>query len=164
MSIFRSIRVLIFDWGDTVMQDFKLPGPMSEWDNVAWIPGAEEALKILSANFTCVIATSANHSGTEEMIKALKRVGADQYFHHFYSSKQLGFQKPDPRFFKAIANQLTIEHERCMMIGNLYERDIVGAKKAGMHTILFDMQKLAVNFPDADIVIHQMDELIHLFR
>jgi putative hydrolase of the HAD superfamily len=137
---------------------------MSEWESVAWIPGVEKALKILSANFTCVIATSANHSGTEEMISALKRVGADQYFHHFYSSKQLGFQKPDPRFFKAIAEQLKIEPELCMMIGNLYEKDIVGAKSAGMQTILFDQQNQNIDFPDADIVIHQMDELIHLFR
>lgn len=164
MSIFRSVKVLIFDWGDTIMQDFKLPGSMCDWDIVAWMPGAEAALKILAANFTCVIATSADHSETEEMIKALKRVGADQYFHHFYSSKQLGFKKPDPRFFEAISTQLNINCERCMMIGNLYEKDIVGAKSAGMQTILFDQRKQDVDFPDADIVINSMDELVNMFR
>lgn len=164
MSIQKTISALIFDWGDTVMRDFDLPGPMSEWEKVAFIPGAEEALSILSKRFTCVIATSANHSGTGEMIAALKRVGADRYFHHFFSSAELGYKKPDPKFFTSITTRLGLPPESCVMVGNLYEKDITGAKTAGMQTILFDEKKQPRNFPDADVVIHQMTELIDIFR
>ncbi len=164
MLDFGYIEVLIFDWGNTIMKDFGLPRPMSEWDTVAWIPGAETALKILSENFSCAIATSACHSGTIDMTKALKRVGADRYFHHFFSSKQLGYKKPDPRFFEAISTRLTIDPKKCIMIGDLYEKDIVGAKSAGMKTILLDEKKQDLDFQDADIVINCMDELLNVLR
>ena len=39
------IKTLIFDWGDTIMRDLGLPGPMKDWDRVEWIPGAKEMLK-----------------------------------------------------------------------------------------------------------------------
>lgn len=150
---------LIFDWGDTIMCDFGLPGPMMHWDKVAWIPGVEESLKNLCQKFTCIIATSAGHSGTPEMIAALKRVGADRYFHHFVSSKELGYDKPDPRFFLAAAKLFGKKPEECTMIGNLYEKDITGAKKAGMHTVFFNEKKLEGTFQDADAIIYNMDEL-----
>ncbi|MCF8364885.1 MAG: HAD family hydrolase [Bacteroidales bacterium] len=159
MMIKQEPTTLIFDWGDTIMRDFDKPGSMSGWDEVAYIPGAQEVLKVLSQKYTCIIATSANHSGTEEMIAALKRVDADIYFHHFFSSAGLGYQKPDPMFFKSISDKLGVEPGKCVMIGNLYTKDITGAKKAGMQTILFDEKKQNVDFPDADVVIHHLLEL-----
>lgn len=162
MSIQHPVKVLIFDWGDTIMRDYNLPGPMSGWDKVAYIPGAEQALQELTKKYALTIATSADHSGTEEMIAALKRVGADRYFDHFFASKDLGYKKPDPRFFTAITNKLVTDPQNCIMIGNLYEKDIVGAKAAGLQTILFDEQKQSLEFPDADTVIHYMPELIQL--
>ena len=159
MSIGSLVNVLIFDWGDTIMRDFKLPGPMSEWDKIAYVPGVEQALQELTKKYVLAIATSADHSGTEEMIAALKRVGADKYFNHFFASKDLGYKKPDPKFFRAIINTLETIPQQCVMIGNLYEKDIVGAKAAGLHTILFDEQKQSCVFPDADEVIFHMSDL-----
>ena len=164
MLIKNPISVLIFDWGDTIMRDFNLPGPMATWKKVAYIPGAQKALETVSAKYICVIATNANHSGTNEMIEALKRVGANTYFRHFFSSKDLGYQKPDPRFFSSITEKLGIKPENAVMIGNLYEKDIVGAKMAGMQTVLFDEKQQVIDFPDADMVIHHLDELINIFR
>lgn len=160
MAISKPIHALIFDWGDTIMRDFAIPGPMSRWDKVQWIPGVEDALKLLFGKYLCIIATSAEHSGTDEMMAALKRVGAEKYFHHFYSSKELGYKKPDPRFFSAIINQLNLVPENCVMIGNSYEKDIIGAKSAGLQTVLFDENEEEGNFTDADAVINHMDKLV----
>ncbi len=160
----HQITTLIFDWGDTIMRDFKLPGPMAEWKNVDWIPGAEEVLTSLSKKYRCIIATSAGHSGTQKMVAALKRVGADKYFHHFYSSKELGFKKPDPRFFASIAKKLALTPIECVMIGNFYEKDITGAKQAGMQTVLFNENRIAGPFIDADIIIFKMESLLDVIR
>jgi len=111
MPIIQPIQALIFDWGDTIMQDFGYQGPMSRWPEVAWIPGAEASLKKLSKHYPCVIATSADHSGTEEMIAALKRVGADRYFRHFFASNDLGYKKPDPRFLRPLQINFHLNHK-----------------------------------------------------
>ena len=162
MSLNKPISTLIFDWGDTIMRDYNLSGPMAKWDKVNWIPGAEEVVKVLSEKYICIIATSADHSGTDEMIAALKLVGANKYFHHFFSSQQLGFKKPDPRFFSSIANMLALAPNDCVMIGNFYEKDIVGAKQAGMQTILFNENNIDGPFPDADVMITEMQSLLEI--
>lgn len=157
------IKTLIFDWGDTIMRDFGEPGPMSGWKLVDWIPGAEASLKVLSKQYTCIIATSASHSDVAEMKMALARVGADQYFHLFFSRKELGFAKPDPRFFAAVLQKSKAKAESSIMIGNLYEKDIVGAKTAGLKTVFFNEYKLKGDFPDADHIITHMNQLTKLF-
>jgi putative hydrolase of the HAD superfamily len=157
------IKTLIFDWGDTIMRDFDEPGPMSGWKQIAWIPGAEESLKVLSKKYTCIIATSASHSDVPEMKKALSRVGADQYFQLFYSRKELSFAKPDPRFFSAVLQRSGAKAETSVMIGNLYEKDIVGAKMAGLTTVFFNEKKLKGDFQDSDHIITHMNQLTNLF-
>lgn len=159
MKIKKKIRAFIFDWGDTVMRDIPgKEGPMFLWDEVAWIPYAENALQAITSRYICCIATSAEHSDTQAMIKALKRVGAHVYFHHFYSSHELKHKKPDPGFFEAIAERLHVPVNECLMVGNLYDKDIAAAKKAGMKTLFFNEYNLSGDFPDADFIISSFTE------
>jgi putative hydrolase of the HAD superfamily len=153
------ITTLIFDWGDTIMRDLKLQGPMKDWDQVEWVTGAKEMLEITNPKFTCCIATSASHSNTSEMIIALKRVGANAYFQHFLSSADLRYSKPDPEFFKGITKALGTDPWECISIGNLYEKDITPAKQAGLTTIWFNENREKGNFPDADHIINEWKEL-----
>jgi putative hydrolase of the HAD superfamily len=151
-------KILLFDWGNTIMVDFKLPGPMFTWERVAWVKGAEDALKAL-AGHTCCIATNAGESDSEDVKKGLARVGADTYFTFIFSSWELGFEKPDPRFFRFIIEKLSTDPANCIMIGDNYEKDIIAAKTAGMKTILFNPSDRREPFPHADSVIQGMDQL-----
>lgn len=154
-----NINYLFFDWGDTIMRDFAYPGPMSAWPQVSWIAGAEDFLIKASKHYTCIIATSASHSDVPEMKKALARVGADKYFRHFYSRFELGYSKPDPMFFVKAMHLTLTEPSESMMIGNLYDKDIIGAKKAGMTTVLFNEHEVSGDFLHADYVIAKYSEL-----
>jgi putative hydrolase of the HAD superfamily len=157
------IKALVFDWGDTIMRDFKLEGAMSAWEKVAWIDGAKKILEIFNRKYTCIIATSADHSNTKDMIAALHRVGADKYFHFFFSQKEIGFKKPDVRFFTEVIKQSNLNVNECVMIGNSYEMDIVGAKKAGLTTVFFNESATAGNFPAADFVVVKLFDLLTIF-
>ncbi len=158
------IRALIFDWGDTIMRDFPMKkSPMYQWKQVEWVPGAKEALEVLHNKFIMVIATNAMQSSTLDMMKALKRIGADKYFRHFFSSKELGFNKPDKRFFLSIANRIHATPDECAMIGNSYEKDIEGAKRSGMFTVYFNEDSFAGEFPMADRTIKSLSELRNIF-
>ena len=151
-------KILLFDWGNTIMVDFKLPGPMYTWEKAEWVPGAEEALKAL-AGITCYIVTNAGESDQEAVKKGLAMVGADKYFKFIFSSVELGFEKPDPRFFRFVVEKLGTDPGNCIMIGDNYQKDIAGAKTVGMKTILFNPFDCRGPFPLADSVIHRMDEL-----
>ena len=151
-------KFLIFDWGNTIMVDYKLPGPMFTWMKTDWVEGAEDALENLSA-YTCCIASNAGASDAEDMKKGLARVCAEGYFSYFICSKEIGFEKPDPRFFRSVVETIGTDPGNCIMIGDNYEKDIAGAKNAGMMTILFNPSDRTGPFPLADSVIHRMDEL-----
>jgi putative hydrolase of the HAD superfamily len=93
------------------------------------------------------------------MRKALRRLDAEKYFQFFTSSKDLGFEKPDPQFFLALAKTIGFNAEECVHTGNIYEKDITGAKSSGMFTVFFNQKKRTGVFPDADVVINWMQEL-----
>ena len=153
------IKTILFDWGNTIMVDFGLPGPMYQWNQVAWVSGAEEALKSLSRKYTCCLATNAGASTTPEVIMALNRVGADKYFKQIFLAKEIGFKKPDKRFFMAIIDHFGLIPSSLVMIGDNYKNDCEGAKHAGLNTVFFNSKNAAGNFPLADKVIRNLDEL-----
>jgi putative hydrolase of the HAD superfamily len=155
------IKALIFDWGDTVMRDYpKLKGPMFEWEHVELIPDVTDALEQLKHYYICCIASNAGASTTRLMCWALKRVHAVKYFLFYFTSKDLGYEKPDKRFFLKISERIRIKPEECIMIGNDYSKDIEGAKAAGLKTIFFNEKSQKGKYPHADKVIKSMTELI----
>ena len=111
-------KTLLFDWGNTIMVDFGLPGPMYLWERVGWVQHAEHSLKILSRSWPCYLATNAGLSDKTMVLRALERVGADRCFSGIFTSADLGFEKPEPEFFQAICDQLRVPPSDCIMIGD----------------------------------------------
>lgn len=153
------IKALLFDWGNTIMVDFNLPGPMCDWDRVAWVEGAESALRQLNGKFPCYVASNAPQSDNVKVKQALAKVGADIYFVRIFSSFDIGFEKPDKRFFKEIITELNLEPENLVMIGDSYPKDIEGAKSCGIRTVFLHKGEEDVAFPSADIKIKSMEQL-----
>ena len=153
------IRALLFDWGNTIMVDFNLPGPMCDWERVAWVDGAESALKQLKGKFPCYIASNAPQSDSTQVRKALEKVGAAVYFEKIYSSFDIGFEKPDKRFFEAIINELSLDPSEFVMIGDNYHKDIEGAKACGIRTIFLNIKGEKGPFSSADAEIRHMGQL-----
>lgn len=151
---------LIFDWGDTLMVDFKdQPGPMAEWKHVEWIEGAKKAMDELYKKYPCYIGSNSGYSNTELLRKAFERVKGEHYFKKIYASKDIGYEKPDIRFFQYILDDLNIKAHQAIMIGNDYIKDIVGGKSAGMSTIFLSNEKETEKFPKADMIIDNMQKL-----
>jgi HAD superfamily hydrolase (TIGR01662 family) len=153
------IQAVLFDWGNTLMVDFNLPGPMYEWKNVAWVPGVEAALRQISGNYPCYVATNAGESDAKAVMKGLERVGARKYFKAVFASSDLGFEKPDGMFYNAIISRLRIPAVHLVMIGDNYIKDVEGAKRCGLKTIYYNAMKKEGIFPMADLIIEEMGEL-----
>ena len=45
--------------------------------------------------------------------------------------------------------------------GNVYEKDIIGAKKSGMKTVFFNELIIKRDFPKADKIINNLNELVY---
>jgi putative hydrolase of the HAD superfamily len=154
------ITTVLFDWGNTIMVDYRLPGPMFTWERVDWVPGAEKALQVISSQYKCCLATNAGASTTPEVQLALNRVGAGSYFSEIFLAKEIGFEKPDVRFFAAIIERLGQPPSSVVMIGDNYKNDCEGAKLAGLKTLFFNIKGMTDPFPLADAAFRTFDELI----
>ncbi len=155
-----AFRLLLFDWGDTLMRDFKdKEGPMCYWDEVEVVDGVTDFLAMCYERYPMMVASNSGYSTTDMMIKALNRGGIDRYFSRFFTSKDLKTEKPDPRFFELICQATGFAPADIVYFGNDYRKDIESAKKAGLQTRFFNENNIAGPFPDADVVFYRFDEL-----
>lgn len=157
----NTIKAIIFDWGDTVMRDFPAyPGPMAYWPAVEVVPGIEKALQPLQKDFICCLASGAVDSDAGLMSIAVSRVNLRQYFQYLFTSRELGFKKPDPAFYREILRMMNLQPEQCIAVGNDYEKDIVSAKSVGMNTIWLSTHPDSTQTPCADYSITAVEQLM----
>ena len=119
------------------------------------VAGAKDLLKTLSRHFP-VFAASNAPSGQQE--ERLRLAGMDRYFAGVFVSGDLGFSKPDPRFFEAVLSALPYPPETLVMIGDSVSADILGAKPFGMQTVLFDPHS-ASKGDEADATVRALCEI-----
>ena len=67
-----------------------------------------------------------------------------------FISDGIGYTKPDERAFKAVQKAMKLDEQDTWFIGDTFEVDVVGAKKAGWHVIWFNHRRRPM--PDGEIV------------
>ena len=71
----------------------------------------------------------------------IKNSGIDRFFTHMVTSEQAGIMKPHAAIFEYALNLTKSTAEKCIMIGDTLEVDILGAKNMGMDTVYFNPAK-----------------------
>jgi putative hydrolase of the HAD superfamily len=66
----------------------------------------------------------------------LIRLDILQYFDNIFISEEVGWEKPNPKFFQHCLNKLGIVPANAVYVGDRLDRDIGPAKNIGMNTIL----------------------------
>ncbi|MFM2588061.1 HAD family hydrolase [Vibrio sp. TBV020] len=152
-------KVYLFDWGDTLMVDYPdQTGKMYQWPHVEAVEGAEVILKQLSQSTTIYIATSAQDSTESEIQQAFQRVGLDTYISGYFCKANLGLEKQDPEFYKAIIASIGQTANNVTMVGDSLEKDIYPALSAGLTAIYFHKEGQPV--PKGTQHITHLEQLI----
>ncbi len=71
----------------------------------------------------------------------------------------MGVEKPVPDFFEKVLQTVGAEPYECVMVGDDYRIDIVGAKNAGMLTIWLSEAGQEKPAPCANVVINSIMDL-----
>jgi putative hydrolase of the HAD superfamily len=85
----------------------------------------------------------SNSDGRVE--QALQAAGLREYFDAVIDSALIGIEKPDARIFQAALAALGVAPEEALYIGDLYEVDIVGARRAGIEAVLLGSPTASVH-------------------
>jgi len=98
------------------------------------MPGVVEVLENLSGSFDlCVLANWDN-----SLVRVLERAKLAHFFRVIVDSATAGVEKPDPEVFEYFVRQSGVVPARAAYVGNEYEADVIGSRRAGFHPILLD--------------------------
>lgn len=154
------IKCILFDWGDTVMRDFpRYHGPMRLWPQVEAIPGVRDALDTIGRDRIIALASNAADSSESDIRQALARVGLDQFVNNIYCFSAIGSMKPSAGFFKYILSNLHLKPHNILMVGDDFEKDILGANRSGIFGIWFNERTDETRSGTLYRTIHTMSEL-----
>ena len=107
------------------------------------MPHAIEMLDYLSAKYPLTIISNGF---TEVQYKKIRSSNIGHYFSHMVLSEAAGALKPDKRIFE-YAMQLNgcNNPKECIMIGDSYEADIIGAQNAGIDQVYYPLHSSSEN-------------------
>ena len=103
------------------------------------VPGAKEMLENLQAKGYRLFAASNSFGHLQR--SRLEQAGILPYFEDTYISMDIGYDKPDIRFYQEALRRCGLQAKEVLMIGDSMTTDVIGARKAGMDALFFDRQK-----------------------
>jgi len=106
--------------------------------NVIKFPEVDETLAGLKKKGMRLAVISNAFPNQRQKLRGLDIEG---YFEDIILSSEVGFPKPDRRIFEVALAKLGVAPEESLYVGDSYEKDIIGAKNAGMKTVLVDRLK-----------------------
>lgn len=96
-------------------------------------PETGKLFSILHKNYLLGLVTNGISSLQRQKIRDSSLGG---YFDSIAVSSEIGFGKPSPRIFEHIISELGVRTNEVAMVGNNIERDISGARNAGLKPFL----------------------------
>jgi len=126
-----------------------------------FFPDAEKTLTRLVQK-KVKLALLTNGAGESQRGK-INRFGLTRFFPICLIEGELGYGKPDRRFFKMAMEKLSVRPEQAWMVGDDLARDIAGAQDAGIFSIWHDYGKTGLpedSKVKPDRIINNLSELL----
>jgi len=121
-----------FDEGvrDTLVENTQNSG---NWDQI--LPGTRETLDRIGERYA--ISVISNSDGCINAV--LGRCGICDCFATITDSGNVGHEKPHPEIFAAALREMKADPAESLYVGDVYSIDYIGARKAGMDAVVFDV-------------------------
>ena len=124
----------------------------------ALLPGARALLETLAPRYHLYAASNGSAAVQYQRLRDAELMG---YFHGIFISEEVGFDKPDPRFFQQCFDTIPgFSRETAIMVGDSLTSDIQGGRGAGIRTCWYTPQQPEKEpQPQPDFVITNLAQL-----
>ncbi len=98
--------------------------------------------------------------------KKLRNSGFDQLMDGVFLSEQVGYEKPDERFFDAVfADIAPLTKDDCLIVGDSLTSDMEGGRRAGIATVWYNPER-KIKKPDVptDYEIRDLHEVVGILQ
>lgn len=96
-----------------------------------------DSIRKLSEKYKIIIISDTGFEPGRELRKALDKNDLLDRFHYGVFSDETGYSKPDERAFRLASEKAGCRTDEMVHIGDREDKDILGARSSGMHSILF---------------------------
>lgn len=104
------------------------------------LPHAKELLMKLSSRRVFAVTNGSKY----KQLPQLNKAGLTPYFEGLLMAEDIGYRKPDPKFFQTIMQKIGIDSkDKILMIGDSLTADIKGARQFGIDSVWYNPQKLS---------------------
>lgn len=123
-------------------------------------PGALACLETLRAR-GCKLGIVTNGFAATHHEK-IARLGLTPLFDALFIADEMGMVKPDPAVFRHACDVLGSTPARTAMVGDRYDRDIVGAQRSGLFTVLVDVHAIPIpeGAPRPDVTVASIADVL----
>jgi putative hydrolase of the HAD superfamily len=124
-------------------------------------PNVREVLGLLKQRFRLALVTDAQSAWARA---ELQQVGLLEFFDPIVVSGDYGYRKPDRRLFQHALDALGVTAQSALYVGNDMQRDIYGAREAGLKTVMFNSDQGKKEYLDClpDFTITDHRELLKI--
>lgn len=103
------------------------------------VPEAKEMLEKLQSKGYRLFAASNSFGHLQR--SRLAHADILRYFEDTYISMDIGYDKPDIRFYQEALRRCGLSAQEVLMIGDSMTTDVIGAQAAGLDALFFDRKK-----------------------
>ncbi len=127
------------------------------------VQGAKSLIRNLAGRFQLGIVSDGF---PDTQYRKLRTLGMEDLFDCIVLAGEIGIRKPDPGIFWKAAEILARKPEECLYVGDFYEADVLGAKRAGMQACWFNPDGLRPSQADIipDYEISKLDEILEILE
>jgi len=144
---------------DLVKRSFELE--VNSW---ALFPGIQTMLQQVR-DLGLKVGLLSNARSDWAIREIMEQRGLTSYFDSILTSAAIGIRKPRPEPFLQMLEQLHLQANEVVMIGNSMEADIAGAKPLGIKTIHVTFgENEDEDGPDPDVTVSAVPEIIPAIR
>jgi putative hydrolase of the HAD superfamily len=120
-------------------------------------PGVKEVLDELQTRYRLAIVSDAQSAYA---LPELNSLGIQGYFNPIIISSDYGYRKPDVRLFTKALEEIDINPQEAVFVGNSMYNDILGASQAGMKTVFFASKHGKGKDEKPDYIIYNFIQLL----
>ena len=123
------------------------------------LEGASEFLPELKKRGRIFLITNGTPAAQYGRLASL---GLENFFDGIYISDEIGYKKPDRRFFDLLIEREGLNRENCLVIGDSLTSDIAGANNAGILCVWYDPSGKAAEGAKPDFIAKSYDEILRI--
>lgn len=124
-------------------------------ENMRFYPGAIDFLEKVKHLPIALITDLTAHI----QYRKIKKLGLEKYINALVTSEEIGIEKPAPQMFKAGLHKLNLNPQEVCMIGDNYEKDILGAGQLGIESYWLNWKKQNHSSSQSIISVYSFQEL-----